>query len=63
LASFKGLFHFDFDHDCSRKCRRTKPWDEPPISSDSEMHAPAIVAELSAMKPAENAYLKPPPMP
>jgi hypothetical protein len=34
-----------------------RSWDESPISSDREMHAPAIAAELSAMKPAEDAYL------
>ncbi len=34
-----------------------RSWDQPPINSDSEMHAPAIAAELNAVKPAEDAYL------
>jgi hypothetical protein len=34
-----------------------RSWDEQPISSDSEMHAPAIAAELNAMRPAEDAYM------
>lgn len=34
-----------------------RSWDESPINSDSEMHAPEIAAELQALRPSEDAYL------
>ncbi len=34
-----------------------RSWDEPPISADSEMHAPEIATELQALRPHEDAYL------
>ncbi|HYG96675.1 MAG TPA: hypothetical protein VD741_06150 [Solirubrobacterales bacterium] len=34
-----------------------RSWDEPPIKSDSEMHAPEIAAELQALRAPEDAYL------
>lgn len=34
-----------------------RSWDESPIGSDREMHAPKIAAELRALRPFEDAYL------
>lgn len=34
-----------------------RSWDEEPISSDTEMHAPSIAEELKALKPAEDGFL------
>jgi hypothetical protein len=34
-----------------------RSWDEPPIDTDSEMHAPEIASELQALRPYEDAYL------
>jgi hypothetical protein len=34
-----------------------RSWDEAPISSDSEMHAPSIAEELRALKPVEDEFL------
>jgi hypothetical protein len=34
-----------------------RSWDEPPIDSDSEMHAPQLATKLQALRPVEDAYL------
>lgn len=34
-----------------------RSWDEAPITSDREMHAPQIAAELQALRPYEDTYL------
>lgn len=34
-----------------------RSWDQEPIASDSEMHAPDIATELSALKPFEDGYM------
>jgi hypothetical protein len=34
-----------------------RSWDEEPITADSEMHAPEIAQELTALEPFETAYL------
>jgi len=34
-----------------------RSWDEPPITSDREIHAPEIAAELQALRPFEERFL------
>lgn len=34
-----------------------RSWNEDPITSDSQMHAPEIAAELGALKPFEDGYM------
>lgn len=34
-----------------------RSWDEPPITADGEMHAPAIAKELQALRPYEDTYM------
>lgn len=34
-----------------------RSWDQPPIGSDAEMHAPEIAAELQALRSFEDGYL------
>jgi hypothetical protein len=34
-----------------------RSWDQEPITKDSEMHAPEIATELSALKPFEDGYM------
>lgn len=34
-----------------------RSWNQPPIASDAEMHAPEIAGELQELRPFEDAYL------